>query len=185
MIETKIDKNSNLIWVDLEMTGLDPLKDLILEIAVIITDQNLNLIAEGPEIVISQKVDQSLMDPKVIKIHTKNGLFKAVEESTVTLEEAESQILEFVKQYCNPNTSPLCGNSIYNDRFFIKFYMEELENFLHYRNLDVSTVKELVKHWYPNNSKVKFVKPETHRALEDIKQSIEELKHYRMNFFVK
>lgn len=180
----KNDKKSNLVWVDLEMTGLNPLKDKILEIAVIITDGELNIIAEGPQIIISQQFDQALLDPKVIKIHTDNGLFKAVEESKISLESAEQTVLDFVKQYCDAGTAPLCGNSIYNDRFFIKLYMQELDKFLHYRNLDVSSIKEVVKHWYPNNPKIKFFKPESHRALEDIKLSIEELKHYRMNFFI-
>lgn len=175
----------NLIWIDLEMTGLNPAKDCIIEAAVAVTDDILENIYKGPELVISQPESAlSAMDDWNKNCHTKSGLLDLVKTSKLSVQEAESQILNFVKQYCKKNESPLCGNSIYQDRAFIRKYMPELEDFLHYRIIDVSSVKELVYRWYPKNPKARYIKKEVHRAMPDVIESINELKHYRRNFFV-
>lgn len=177
------DTNQNLVWMDLEMTGLDPEKDRILEMATLVTDSELNLLAEGPVYYVSQ--DESLisgMDEWNTKHHTESGLIDRVREQGVSEREAETGTLEFLKEYIKPRLSPLCGNSIGQDRRFLVKFMPELEEFLHYRNLDVSTVKELAVRWRPDVAKG-HVKNNAHRALDDIKESIEELKHYRAHFF--
>ena len=176
--------DNNLIWIDLEMTGLNPEKDVILEIATIITDNFLNILAEGPSLVIFQpKEILDTMDEWPKKQHTKSGLIEKVRNSTVSVKQAEQQTLEFVQQYCTPNTAPLCGNSVYQDRAFLRNYMQNLNSFTHYRLIDVSSVKELVRRWYPQDPHAQFKKTDSHRALTDIHESIEELKQYKKYFF--
>ncbi len=175
---------TNLIWIDLEMTGLDAGHDTILEIATIITDNQLAVLAEGPSFVLHHdEATLGLMDAWNQKHHGRSGLIDAVKASRVTMQEAEDATLAFVQAYCKKNTAPLCGNSVWQDRIFLKKYMPRLEEFLHYRIIDVSSIKEAIRRWYPNNPYENFVKAENHRALEDIIQSIEELKHYRTYFF--
>jgi oligoribonuclease len=173
----------NLIWIDLEMTGLDPDNDLIIEIATVITDKNLNILAEGPVIAVHQS-DAALaaMDDWNQKHHGQSGLIERVKQSTLSAADAEAQTLAFVKQWLPAKTSPICGNSIGQDRRFLYRYMPELEGFFHYRNLDVSTVKELAARWAPQ-LKDGFTKKAAHRALDDIIESIDELKYYRQHFF--
>lgn len=172
----------NLIWIDLEMTGLDPDTDYIIEIATVVTDAQLEILAEGPVIAINQP-DAILdkMDDWNTRQHTKSGLLERVKKSTTTSAEAETATLEFLQQYVPANTSPMCGNSICQDRRFLYRYMHELEKYFHYRNLDVSTVKELIKRW--TTGKDQFVKNSSHLAMDDIKDSIEELQHYRAKYF--
>lgn len=173
----------NLIWIDLEMTGLDPDNDLIIEIASVITDKNLNILAEGPVIAVHQS-DAALaaMDEWNQKHHGESGLIERVKNSSISAADAEAQTLAFVKQWLPAKTSPICGNSIGQDRRFLYRYMPELEGFFHYRNLDVSTVKELAARWAPQ-LKDGFTKKAAHRALDDIIESIDELKYYRQHFF--
>jgi oligoribonuclease len=174
----------HLVWMDMEMTGLDPERDTILEIATLITTDGLDVVAEGPVLAIGQP--QSLldaMDEWNREHHAASGLTARVLASTTTLAEAEAQTLAFVKIYCPENTSPLCGNSIWQDRRFLARYMPQLEGYLHYRNIDVSTVKELVRRWYPNGPKPPE-KQHAHLALDDIRESIEELRFYRRHYFV-
>jgi len=172
----------HLIWIDLEMTGLDPDADYIIEIATVVTDSSLNTIAEGPVLAIHHE-DAILnrMDEWNTKQHGRSGLLDRVRKSTVTTQQAEQLTLEFLKQYVPANCSPICGNSICQDRRFLFRHMRELEKYFHYRNLDVSTVKELIKRW--TNGKDQFVKNSSHLALNDIKDSIEELQHYRAKYF--
>lgn len=176
--------DSNLVWLDLEMTGLDISKDVIIEIAVLITDNNANVIAQGPDLAIYQS-DEILdtMDDWNKKQHRKSGLVERVKNSKIDIFEAEDQVLEFISQYVNFQKSPLCGNTIYQDRIFLRKYMPRLENFLYYRLIDVSTIKELVRRWYPKDPKAKFDKEGKHRAMEDILGSIEELNYYKKYFF--
>lgn len=173
-----------LVWMDLEMTGLDPERDTIIEMATLITDSDLNIVAEGPEIVIRQ--DAALfagMDDWNKEHHTKSGLWAQVISSTTTLAEAEQQTLSFIKSHVGLKESPLCGNSIWQDRRFLTRYMPAIEAYLHYRLVDVSSVKELVSRWYPDNWK--FSKPKgSHRAMDDIRESIDELRHYRTKIFL-
>ncbi|MGC2310057.1 MAG: oligoribonuclease [Candidatus Babeliaceae bacterium] len=175
----------NLVWLDLEMTGLNPDLDTILEIATIITDNNLTFIEQGPHLVIHQPNELlEKMDEWNRNQHKKSGLVEAVKKSTISLAEAEQQTLKFIKQYCIAGFSPLCGNSIFQDRAFIRRLMPALNAYLHYRLIDVSTVKELVKRWYPTDQKSRYEKKDIHRALDDVYASIEELKQYRTYFFV-
>ena len=177
-----VDEN-NLVWIDLEMTGLDPEKEKIIEMATIVTDSELNLVAEGPVIAIHQP-DSLLdaMDEWCTRTHGESGLTQRVKDSKVTEREAELATIEFLKQYVAPGKSPLCGNSIGQDRRFLVKYMPELEDFFHYRNLDVSTIKELARRWRPDvMAGVK--KKGSHLALDDIRDSIDELRHYRATFF--
>jgi oligoribonuclease len=173
--------------MDLEMTGLEPLRHVIIEIATLITDDNLNVIAEGPDLVIHATPEQMAeMGDFVTEMHTKSGLIKAVNASTVTKEEAESQTLAFLKEHiAEPRTIPLCGNSIGTDRRFLQEYMPTLEEFLHYRNVDVSTLKELTRRWHPEVLDSMTEKETSHRALDDIRESIAELQHYRDTLFPK
>jgi oligoribonuclease len=179
------DKDKRLIWIDLEMTGLNFETDTILEIATIITDSQLNIIAQGPTLAIHQPDDVlAAMDKWCTHQHAKTGLTQQVKDSTTTMSEAEEQTLAFVREHCKEKKAPLCGNSIWVDRVFMQYHMPTLSAFFHYKNIDVTSIKELVKDWYPNNPATDFKKSENHRALEDIVASIEELKHYRKNFFI-
>ena len=173
------DKQTNLVWIDLEMTGLDPLYDRILEIASIVTDVQLNIVAIGPEIVIHQD-EQILarMNAWVTNQHTSTGLIEKVSASNISEAQAQTATLDFLTQHVNPGTSPLCGNSICMDRRFLVSYMPTLAQYFHYRHLDVSTLKILAQNWAPQIAQ-NFVKNSSHRALDDIKQSIAELKYYR------
>jgi oligoribonuclease len=174
----------HLIWLDLEMTGLDPEREVIIEIAVLITDGTLNILAEGPVLAVHQP-DAALeaMDDWCRKTHGKSGLTRRVRQSTIEIEEAERLTLEFVRAWTLPGTSPLCGNSIAHDRRFIRRYMPLFEEHLHYRLIDVSSVKELVRRWYPPDLRAP-VKKGNHLALDDIRESVEELRWYRENVFV-
>ncbi len=172
----------NLIWIDLEMTGLDTVNDEIIEIATIVTDAELNILAEGPMLAIHQP-DSVLagMDEWNTAQHGKSGLTDRVKQSDVTMQAAEQQTLDFLKEFVPEKASPMCGNSICQDRRFLARQMPTLEAFFHYRNLDVSTLKELAGRWAPGLSN-KFVKKGAHLALDDIRESIEELKFYREQF---
>ena len=172
----------NLIWIDLEMTGLSPEKDRIIEIATVVTDKDLNILGEGPVYAISQT--QAMldgMDEWNTRQHGKSGLTGRVQNSTITEVEAEAKTIEFLSEFLDPRQSPMCGNSICQDRRFLAHYMPTLEAFFHYRNLDVSTLKELARRW---NTKALEgpVKSGQHLALADIHESIDELKHYRAHF---
>lgn len=177
-----MDKKLNLIWIDLEMTGLAPNADRILEIATLITDANLNIIAEGPNLAVRQS-DELLdgMDDWNQRHHSKTGLIEKVKNSRIDDKEAERQTIEFLVQYSDKGASPMCGNSICQDRRFLANYMPELEEFFHYRNLDVSSIKELVRRWKPEILEG-LVKKGTHIAIDDIKDSVIELVHYREHF---
>jgi oligoribonuclease len=172
--------------MDLEMTGLDPNNDVIVEIATIITDDELVVIAEGPDIVIHQPDDVlARMDPFVVDMHTKSGLLDAIKASRTDLAEAGRQTLEFIKSHVPEARSvPLCGNSIGTDRRFLARYLPDIENHLHYRCVDVSTIKELVKRWYPGAETKRPFKAGNHRALGDVHESIAELRFYRERVFV-
>jgi oligoribonuclease len=174
--------NQNLIWIDLEMTGLDPVGDRIIEIATIVTDSHLNIIAEGPVFAISQaKTLLDGMDSWNTKQHNQSGLVKRVLESKVGEAQAEQLTIEFLRQYLDKGKSPMCGNSICQDRRFLCNYMPKLAAFFHYRNLDVSTLKELAIRWRPELLQG-IVKESKHLALDDIKDSIAELVYYRHHF---
>lgn len=174
--------SDNLVWIDLEMTGLEPATDRIIEIATIVTDSQLNILAEGPVLAIHQS-DEVLagMDEWNTTHHGRSGLTQRVRESKVTEAEAERATIEFLKGFVEAGASPMCGNSICQDRRFLANYMVELEEFFHYRNLDVSTLKELAKRWRPDVAQG-VVKKGAHLALDDIRESIQELVHYREHF---
>ncbi|MES2141485.1 MAG: oligoribonuclease [Pseudomonadota bacterium] len=174
---------SNLIWIDLEMTGLDTFQDKIIEIATIVTDSELNILAEGPVLSITQSEDiLTNMDDWNTRQHTGSGLVARVRASKILEEDAEEQTLNFIKKHVEPNTSPMCGNSICQDRRFLARCMPRLEKYFHYRNLDVSTLKELAYRWNPEIAKG-FKKKSTHVALQDVKDSIAELQYYREHLF--
>lgn len=173
----------NLVWVDLEMTGLHADQHHILEIAVIITTQELDVVAYGPNIVIHQPESVlNLMDAHVRAMHTSSGLVERVQNSTITLQDAQNQVLAFIQQHCQKGASPLCGNSVWADKAFLMRHMPAITQYLHYRIIDVSTIKELVKYWYPEQPE--FTKKKAHRALDDIKESIAELQFYQTKYFI-
>ncbi|QEH08563.1 oligoribonuclease [Histophilus somni] len=177
----QLDKQ-NLIWIDLEMTGLDPDKERIIEIATIVTDKDLNILAEGPVLAIHQSNELlNNMNEWCVKTHTSNGLIERVKNSKLTERAAELQTLDFLKKWVPKGVSPICGNSVAQDKRFLINYMPELAEYFHYRHLDVSTLKELASRWKPEilNS---FEKKNTHLALDDIRESIAELAHYRNTF---
>jgi oligoribonuclease len=172
--------------MDLEMTGLDPASHVIVEIATLITDDELAVIAEGPDLVIHQPAEAlALMEPIVRDMHTRSGLLEAIEASTVSLDEAGQATLDFLREHIpDARTIPLCGNSIGTDRRFLAAYLPDIENHLHYRSVDVSTLKELARRWYPGVIDGAPKKATAHRALDDIRESVEELRFYRQKLFV-
>jgi oligoribonuclease len=174
-----------LVWMDLEMTGLDPAKDVIVEIATIVTDDELEIVAEGPDLVVHQPPEAlEDMDPVVVEMHTASGLLTAIAASTTSLEAAGKATLDFIREHVpDARTVPLCGNSIGTDRRFLAIYLPEIEEHLHYRSVDVSTIKELTRRWYPKALDAVPRKATAHRALDDIRESIEELRWYRANVF--
>lgn len=174
--------DQRLVWVDMEMTGLDPEKERIIEVAAIITEADLTFVAQGPVLVIHQSNELlDAMDRWNQSTHAKSGLIEKVKSSTLGEEQAQDLMLEFLNQHVPPGKSPMCGNTIGQDRRFMVKYMPRLESFFHYRNLDVSTLKELSLRWKPEVYK-SFTKQSRHEALADIYESIEELKHYREHF---
>lgn len=174
----------NLIWLDLEMTGLHPETDVIIEVACLVTDANLQILAEGPALAVHQP-DTLLdnMDEWCRNTHGASGLTERVRASSTTIEEAERQVIEFIGRWTVKGTSPLCGNSIGHDRRFVRRYMPLFDEWLHYRSIDVSTIKELVRRWYPETMRSPAKKGH-HLALDDIRESVEELHWYRANVFV-
>jgi oligoribonuclease len=179
----KRDAN-HLVWLDLEMTGLDPERHVIIEIASLITDADLNVLAEGPELAIHRaEHDLAVMDSWNTRTHTASGLVERVRASQIDIAEAERQTLAFVRKWVPKAASPLAGNSIAQDRRFLVREMPKLEGYLHYRNVDVSTVKELVRRWYPEGARPPE-KKQAHRALADIHESVAELRWYREHVFV-
>ena len=174
---------NNLIWLDLEMTGLDPETDLIIEVAILVTDSDLTVLAEGPCVAIhqSQAVLEG-MDDWCTRTHTASGLVERIRSSTLSISEVDAQVAEFIGQWVPKGASPLCGNSISHDRRFVRRYMPALEAHLHYRNIDVSTIKELVKRWAPGQRGAPKKKG-LHLALDDIRESVAELAWYRKNVF--
>lgn len=185
MTDKAKQKKDHLVWIDLEMTGLDPKKCVILEIGCIITDSELNILAEGPGIAIhhSEKILKGMEAWSRVH-HGKSGLTKECRDSKISLKKAEEEVLKFVKQHCKENSAPLCGNTIWQDRRFLVQYMPKLERYLHYRVIDVSSVKELVVRWYSDAFKMPREKKQTHRVMDDIRESIQELRHYRTKVFI-
>lgn len=177
-------KKDRLVWLDMEMSGLNPEKERILEIAMVVTNGDLEIVAEGPVLVVHQE-DALLdgMDAWNKGTHGRSGLITKVKESTLTEEVAEKLCLEFLAKHLKAGASPMCGNTIHQDRRFMARYMPKLEAYFHYRNIDVSTVKELCRRWQPEIAK-SFAKQQAHTALADILESIEELRHYREKFFI-
>ncbi len=179
-----MDNPGVLVWIDMEMTGLDPDADAILEIASLVTDNDLAVIAEGPVLAVHQE-DAILagMDAWNVEHHTASGLVERVRRSAVSVTEAQALTLAFVQRHADKHSAPLCGNTVWQDRRFLKRYMPTLEDWLHYRIVDVSTVKELARRWKPELA-ARFTKRNTHRALDDIRESVAELRYYREVFFV-
>ncbi|PHM74871.1 oligoribonuclease [Xenorhabdus kozodoii] len=176
---------NNLIWIDLEMTGLDPERDRIIEIATIVTDSELNILAEGPVIAVHQSDEQlALMDDWNVRTHTGSGLIERVKQSQFNDVQAEKATIAFLEQWVPAGKSPICGNSVGQDRRFLFRYMPELEKYFHYRYLDVSTLKELARRWKPEMLSG-LSKKNTHQALDDIRESIAELVYYREHFIQK
>lgn len=178
-------KSNNLVWLDLEMTGLDPKTCTVLEIGAIVTNNELEIIEEGPCIAIkhSNKVLEG-MEAWSRYHHKKSGLTQACQDSKIRLKKAEDLALHFVQKHCKKRTAPLCGNTIWQDRRFLVKYMPRLEQYLHYRTVDVSSVKELVSRWYPKDYAMPREKNQTHRVLDDIRESIDELRYYRKKVFI-
>lgn len=176
---------NHLIWIDLEMTGLDPDNDRILELATIVTNSNLEILEEGPVFAIAQSADRlAKMDDWNTKQHTRSGLIERVLASQIHEAEAEEKTLAFLAKWVAKNISPMCGNSICQDRRFLYRYMPKLEQYFHYRHVDVSTLKELARYWKPEIAK-QFKKKSIHLALEDVRDSIDELRYYRDTFIIK
>ena len=175
----------NLVWMDLEMTGLEPDTEAIIEIATIITDSHLNIIEEGPTLAVHQD-DEILnrMDEWNQRTHSASGLIQKVKVSKITVEEAEKATLDFIKKYVPYKAAPLCGNSVGQDRRFLYKFMPKLSEYLHYRNVDVTSIKEVIRRWYPSGRKLPK-KSDEHKALIDIQESIEELIFYRDHFFIE
>jgi oligoribonuclease len=174
---------AHLVWVDMEMTGLRPEVDRIIEVAVVVTDSKLEVLAQGPVLAIHQPdAVLAAMDAWNTATHGRSGLTERVRASTVTEAEAQTRLIDFLRPWVPPGKSPMCGNSICQDRRFMARTMPELEAYFHYRNLDVSTVKELCKRWRPEVARA-FAKRSAHTALADIEESIDELRHYREHFF--
>ena len=173
--------------MDLEMTGLDPARHAIVEIATLVTDDDLEVVADGPDLVVHQPPEVlAAMDDVVRTMHTKSGLLAAVEASTQSLEKAGADTLEFIRKHVpEPHTVPLCGNSIGTDRRFLALHLPKVEEYLHYRSIDVSTVKELCRRWYPEAFAAAPEKAGGHRALDDIRESVAELRYYRSAIFAK
>jgi oligoribonuclease len=178
--------SDRLVWIDLEMTGLDTAKHTIVEIAVLVTDSELELVDEGIDLIVhASPEDLALMDDFVRKMHTKSGLLPAIEASTLSLEDAGTAVIDYLATLLpGPETAPLCGNSIGVDRRFLDRYLPRLDQYLHYRSVDVSSFKELCRRWYPSVYKQRPDKRETHRALDDIRESIEEMRFYRANMLL-
>ncbi|MEK9712964.1 MAG: oligoribonuclease [Thalassolituus sp.] len=177
-----MSQKDNLVWMDLEMTGLEPEQDVIIEIATIVTDGDLNVIAEGPVIAVHQPdILLDAMDEWNTRTHGNSGLTQRVRDSKLDARAAELATIEFLREHVKEGTSPLCGNSIHQDRRFLVKYMPELERYFHYRNIDVSTLKELAKRWKPSVVS-SFQKQGSHQALDDIRESIAEMQHYREHF---
>lgn len=173
------DKKTNLIWIDLEMTGLNPMKDRIIEIALIVTDKNLNIVAEGETMAIHQPTSVlEKMDEWNTEHHTDSGLWARVEESIYSVQDAERLSIEFLQEHIDIHRSPMCGNTICQDRRFLAKWMPDLENYFHYRQIDVSSIKELFARWNPKILDG-FSKEGNHLAMDDVRESIEELKYYR------
>lgn len=173
-----------LVWIDLEMTGLDPERERIIEAAVLITSSELEIIAEGPNLIINQPESiLGAMDDWNQRHHGESGLLERVRQSALTEERAEEELLAFVSAHCEERAVPLAGNSVHHDRRFLNRYMPRFERFFHYRNVDVSTVKELVRRWYPQVCSAAPQKKRVHRALDDILESVEELRYYRSTAF--
>ncbi|MEL7158876.1 MAG: oligoribonuclease [Actinomycetota bacterium] len=172
--------------MDLEMTGLDPARHVIVEIATLITDDDLNIVAQGPDLVVNASEEElAAMDDVVVDMHTKSGLLEQIKASTISLEEAGAQTLAFLKEHIPAaGTVPLCGNSIGMDRRFLAAQLNDIEEFLHYRSVDVSTIKELVRRWYPQVLATAPRKDAGHRALDDITESVKELRFYRQHVFL-
>ncbi|MGI9576592.1 MAG: oligoribonuclease [Microthrixaceae bacterium] len=171
--------------MDLEMTGLDANSDVIVEIATLVTDDELNIVAEGPDLVIHQPEEAlANMDEVVVKMHTSSGLLDAIRSSEISLEEAGAETLAFLKEHIDrPRAVPLCGNSIGMDRRFLSVHLPEIEEFLHYRSIDVSTIKELARRWYPEDPPGLAKGASAHRAMDDIKESLAELQYWRSKVF--
>jgi oligoribonuclease len=178
--------SDRLVWIDLEMTGLDTARHTIVEIAVLVTDSQLELVDEGVDLIVHAPAEAlAEMDDFVTKMHTKSGLLPAIQASTLSLADAGKQVIEYLgTQLPGPGTAPLCGNSIGVDRRFLDRYLPELDQYLHYRSVDVSSFKELCRRWYPSIYKHRPDKKETHRALDDIRESIEEMRFYRDNMLL-
>lgn len=173
----------NLVWIDLEMTGLDPQHDRIIEIATLVTDKDLNLLAEGPVMAVHQSdAVLGMMDAWNQRTHGRSGLVQRVKDSTLLEADVSRATIDFLRQWVPSRASPICGNSICQDRRFLARWMPELERYFHYRNLDVSTVKELASRWAPETLR-KLKKEASHQALDDIRESVAELKHYRAALF--
>jgi oligoribonuclease len=174
-----------LVWMDLEMTGLDPAVHTIVEIATLITDDDLDIVAEGPDLVIHQPAEALAVMPDVVRaMHTESGLLQAIERSSLTLAEAGDRTLAFIKAHVpEPHTVPLAGNSIGTDRRFLAVFLPDIEHWLHYRSVDVSSIKELARRWYPGALDGAPSKVGSHRALGDIRESIAELRYYRSTVF--
>lgn len=184
MTQPEQTMEENILWLDLEMTGLDPTRDSIIEIAALVTNGELEIVADGPDLVIHQP-DELLasMDDWNRKHHGESGLTELVRQATLTMEEADARMLDFASAHTQPGLAPLAGNSVHQDRLFLAKYLPRFHGWLHYRNIDVSTIKELVLRWYPEIYRRRPKKRGEHRAHGDIVDSIEELKYYRQNVF--